>query len=113
MHGKQRSDNRLYLRRALTGRGIKSLKDVCTETKVKVASYMTFSSSICIKETWKQEVNVKGKSIKKEAEEALNKINVNVEFREDRVWLVRQKLEGEWKGIWKTLKHLMKGKSEN
>ena len=72
---------------------------------------MTFSSSICIKETWKQEVNVKGKSMKKEAEEALNKINVNVEFREDRVWLVRQELEGEWKIIWKTLKHLMKGKS--
>ena len=50
MHGKQCSDKRLYLRKVLGGRGIKSLKDVCTEPKVRVASYMTFSSSMCIKE---------------------------------------------------------------
>ena len=71
---------------------------------------MTFSSSIWIKEAWEREVNLKGKSIKKEAEEALREINVNIEFREDIVWLERQQLEGEWKGIWKTIKRLMKEK---
>ena len=33
--------------------------------------YMAFSSSMWIKETWKWEVKLEGKSIKKEAEEAL------------------------------------------
>ena len=113
MHGKQCSDEKLYLRRELGGRGLKSLKNVYAETKLRVACYMTFSSSLWIKETWKREVNLKGKSIKKEAEEALKEINVNVEFREDGVWLERQQLEGKWKGIWKTLKHLMEVKSEN
>ena len=37
MHGKQYSDKRLYLRRKLGVRGIKSLKDVYAETKVTVA----------------------------------------------------------------------------
>ena len=74
---------------------------------------MTFCSSVCIKEAWKREVNLEGKSIKKEVEEALKKINVNIEFREDGVLLEEQQLEGEWKGISETLKCLMKGKSEN
>ena len=49
-----------------------------------------------IKEAWKREVNLEGKSIKKEAEEVLKEINVNEGFREDGVWLERQQLEGKW-----------------
>ena len=48
------------------------------------------SSSIWIKEAWKREVNLEAKSIKKEAKEALKERNINVEFREDGVWLERQ-----------------------
>ena len=40
-------------------------------------------------------------------------MNVNVEFREDRAWLERQQLEGEWKGIWKNIICLMTENSEN
>ena len=89
------------------------LVDVYAETKVGVACYTTFSTTIRIKEAWKQKVNFEGKSIKKETEEALKGTNVDVEFREDEVWLERQQLEGKWKRIWKTLKPLMKGKSTN
>ena len=60
---------------------------------------MTFSRSVWTKEPWKGEINLEGKSIKKELEEALTDINVNAEFREDGAWLERQQLEGEWKGI--------------
>ena len=74
---------------------------------------MTFSSSAWIKEAWKWEVNLEGKSIKKEAEEALKEMSIIVKFRQDGVWLERQQLEREWKGIWNTLKRLMKRKSEN
>ena len=67
---------------------------------------MTYSSSMWIKEAWKREIKLEGKSIKKEAEEALKEIN-------DGVWLERQQLDREWKGIWKKLKRIIKGKSEN
>ena len=36
MHGKQCSNERLYLRRDLGGRGIKKLKDVYAETRVRM-----------------------------------------------------------------------------
>ena len=70
---------------------------------------MTLSSNTWMKGAWKREVNLKGNSIKKEAKEALKEISFNVEFREDGIWLERQKLREEWKEIWKTLKRLMKG----
>ena len=41
MHAEQCRDKRLYLRQEFGGRGIKSLKDVYAETKVRVACYMT------------------------------------------------------------------------
>ena len=56
---------------------------------------MTLSSSTWIKGAWKREVNLKGNSVKKEAKEALKEINLNVEFREDGIWLERQKLREE------------------
>ena len=40
-------------------------------------------------------------------------MSIIVKFRQDGVWLERQQLEREWKGIWNTLKRLMKRKSEN
>lgn len=52
---------------------------MCMQKRRRVVCYMTFSSSIPIKEAWKREVNLKGKSIKKDAEEALKEINVNSE----------------------------------
>ena len=51
---------------------------------------MTFSSTVCIKEASKRQVNLEGKPIKKEAEETLKEINVNVEFREHGELLERQ-----------------------
>ena len=90
MHGKHCSDERSYLRRELGWREIKILKDLYAEMKVRVACYMTFSSTVCIKEAWKRQVNLEGKPIKKEAEETLKEINVNVEFREHGELLERQ-----------------------
>ena len=46
-----------------------------TEIKVGVAYYMTFSSSMWIKEEWKREFSLEGQSIKKGAEEGSTKGN--------------------------------------
>ena len=66
-----------------------------------------------IKKAWKREYKLKGKSIKQEEEQSLNEINVNVELREDGLWLERQQLKKEWREIWKKLKRLIKGKSNS
>ena len=65
IHGKQCSDGRLYLIRELGGRGIKSLNDAYTETKVKVACYMTFSSSEWMKEYGNEKLTLKGSQSKR------------------------------------------------
>ena len=39
---------------------------------------MTFPSIMWIKEAWKREVKLEGKSIKNETEEAIKEINVNL-----------------------------------
>ena len=41
--GKQYSNDRLYLRREDSGRGMKSLKDICKETRLRVTCYMLHS----------------------------------------------------------------------
>ena len=49
MHGRQASDEWLYMRRENGGSGLKSMKDLHEETKVRVACYVTHSESAWIK----------------------------------------------------------------
>ena len=53
-------------------------KNLLAETKVRMACFMTFPSIMWIKEAWKREVKLEGKSIKNETEEAIKEINVNL-----------------------------------
>ena len=55
MHGRQASDERLYMRRENGGRGLKNMKDLYEETKVRVSCYMTHSESAWIKTAWRRE----------------------------------------------------------
>ena len=45
MHGRQASDERLYLKVKDRGSGLKSMKDVQEDTKVRVACYMAYQNS--------------------------------------------------------------------
>ena len=54
MLGRQSSDERLYMKRQVGGRGLKSLKEVCQETKVRIATYMSMSESRWIAVAWKR-----------------------------------------------------------
>ena len=83
MHGTQASDKWLYMRRENGGRGLKSIRDLYEETKVRVACYMTHSESVWIKTAWRTEFQKEGKSIKSEAEDALRGFGENVQFRLD------------------------------
>ena len=67
-HGKQSSDERLYTRKNVGGRGLKSFKEVYGEIKVRVACYMTASTNKRIQAAWRNEIRKKQTSLKREAE---------------------------------------------
>ena len=54
--GKQGSDERLYLKREDGGRGIKSMRDVYQETRLRVACYMACLTNSWIRAAWRREM---------------------------------------------------------
>ena len=104
MHGRQANDERLYMRRENGGRGLKNMKDLYKQTKVRVACYMTHSESAWIKTAWRREFQKESKSIKSEAEDALREVGENVEFCLDHVKIQGIAQAGDWRKIWKKLK---------
>ena len=112
MLGRHASDERLYLKRQDGGRGLKSLRQVYKETKVRVATYMVCSTSRWIRIAWKREYNSEYKSLKRETEQARREVEMEVEFREEEVWKDGEKLEKEWAGCWAELKKEMQNGAE-
>ena len=58
MLGRQGSDERLYIKREDGGRGLKSMRDVYKETRLRVTCYMAMAKSTneWIKVAWKREM---------------------------------------------------------
>ena len=66
MLGKQESNERLYLKRVDGGRGLKSMTDVCKETRLRVACYMLKSTNRWIQAAWRWWLQLDGERIKQE-----------------------------------------------
>ena len=112
-HGRQSSDERLYLKRNEGSRGLKSFKEVYNETKNRVACYMAAATNEWIRITWRNESQKEQISLKKEAEKAMRKVEVTVSFDEGSV-IVGEKSYTDWKGAWKKLeKILTEGQKSN
>ena len=107
MHGRQSSNERLYLKRENGGRGLKSLHDVYQDTKVRIACYMTSSDSKWIRVAWKRELNKEGPSIKNEAEELMKDLGIMLQFSEQKILLNNEEIVGPWKNVWKKLKKVI------
>ena len=73
------------MKRQEGGRGLKMLKEVYQETKVRVATYMSMSESRWIEVAWKREDNSEYCSVKREAEQTLAECGMEVTFNEKRV----------------------------
>ena len=56
MLGREASDERLYMKRKNGERGLKSLREVYEQTRLRVGYYMFVSNNRWIKEAWKQEI---------------------------------------------------------
>ena len=112
-HGRQSSDEILYLKRSEGGRGLKSFKEVYDETKTRVACYMAAATNEWIRVAWRNESRKEEISLKKEAENAMRKVEVTVSFDEGSV-IIGEESHTEWILSWKKLKKiLIEGQKRN
>ena len=109
MHGKQASDERLYLKCQDGGRGLKSMKDVYEDTKARVACYMAHQSSCFIKVAWENEVRKEDKSLCRDANDILTRYNVNLSVCEDGVYEDGKPIVGTWRDVWTKIKSQLDG----
>ena len=104
MLGKQSSDERLYLRREDGGRGIKSLKEIYKDRRLKVACYMACSENKWISVAWRREKTKDKNSIVKEAMKTMEDVGVEIRFEGGNIWIDGELINGGWKPAWKRLK---------
>ena len=84
---KQSSNETLYLRREDGGRGMKSLKDIYKETRLKVTCYMVCSENKWIRETWRRENTKEENSIVQEAMKKMDNVGVEIQFEQGNIWI--------------------------
>ena len=96
----------MYLKREEGGRGLKSLRDVYKETKLRVACYMAMSQSEWIQAAWERETEKEYTSIKREAQEAMIEIGLAIDFEEGEVILEGERLDKPWKETWRSVKKI-------
>ena len=108
MLGRQSSDERLYLKRNVGGRGLKSLRDVFVETILRVACYMIKCSNKWIKAAWKRELLKEINSIKDEAITSMHAVGMVLDFEEDCILLDGERIEKDWKLTWRAIKPRLK-----
>ena len=108
MLGRQSSEERLYLKRDVGGRGLKSLRDVFVETRLRVACYMVKSSNKSIKAAWRRELLKETNSIKDEAITSMHAVGTVLDFEEDCISLDGDKTEKDWKLTWRAIKARLK-----
>ena len=108
MHGKQASDERLYLGSDEGGRGLKSFKDAYIETKIRIAAYMAMSTDKWLKIAWKREMSKEFWSIKRVVEDAFEIMGDKLKLTEGEVLLNEERLTGNWKKVKEKLSKLWK-----
>ena len=72
---------------------MKNLPQVYKKTKVRVATYMVCRTSRWIRIAWKRDYNSEYKSLKREKEQALRDVGVEVQFKEEEIWKDSEKME--------------------
>ena len=113
MLGKQSSNERLYLRRESSKRGIKSLKAICKEARLRVACYMTCSKNKWISTAWRRENTKEENSIVEEAMKTMDHVGVEIEFEGGKIWIDGELIDERWKPERKWLKVKLKKGTKN
>ena len=113
MLGRQASDERLYLKRILGGRGLKSLREAYKETRLRVAVYMAKSSNRWIRAAWEREKNKEENAIKAEAIATMGEAGIRLRFDEGTIHVDDERIEQdvEYKPAWRKIKNKLQKKA--
>ena len=107
MLGRQANNEQFYIRRKDAGRGLKSLREVYEETRLRVGCYMLVLDNRWIKEAWKQESRKECNSIKDEIILTMQTKVKTVQFEGEDMKLEGKILDREFKPIWKQVKKIL------
>ena len=100
------------MKRKDRGRGLKSLREIYEETRLRVGFCMLVSDNRWIKEAWKQEARKERNSIKDEIILTMQTKGKTIQFEGEDVKLEGKILDREYKPIWKQVKKYFKKGSE-
>ena len=98
----------MYLIREDDGKGIKSLRDIYKETRVRVTCYMACLENKWIKAAWRRQNTKEENSIEEEAMKTMEDVEVEIQFEEGIIWIDGELIEERWKPAWKKLKEKLK-----
>ena len=96
IHGRQASDEWLYMRQEEGRRGLMSFKDVYAHTKAREVCYVTKSTDKWIKAVWGNECSMEDTSTKNIAEEGIVEVKVDVEFEMGNISIGNETVD-DWK----------------
>ena len=115
MLGRQASDERLYLKREKGGRGLKSMRDVYKETRLRVACYMAKSNNRWIKAAWKREAIKEENAIVMESIMTMEEVGIRLQFEGQSIRIDDEKIdeEREWKATWRKVKSTLHKATES
>ena len=108
MLGRQGSDERLYLKREDGGRGLKPMRDVYKETRLRVTCYMAKSTNEWITDAWKKETLKDENSMIDEVVAMMAQLRADIHFGDNAVKLGGERIDAEWKPTWKKVKESFK-----
>ena len=114
MMGRQSSDERLYLKREKGGRGLKSMRDVYKETRLRVACYMAKSTNRWIKAAWRREQMKEENAIVMESIMTMNEVGVRLRFEGDSIRLDDEIIDDdrEYRSTWRKVKTCLQKATE-
>ena len=105
---RQGSDERLYLKREDGGRGLKSMREVYKETRLRVTCCMAKSTNEWIKVAWNREALKNENSMIDEAVAMMAQLGADIQFEDNAVKLGGERIDAEWKPTWKKIKESFK-----
>ena len=97
MLGKQASNEIIYLKREDRERGLKSMRDVHEETRLRVACYMSKSENRWIQAAWSRETLKVENAVVTEARTTMEEVGMRLKFEDNAMQLngeqIRKKRE--------------------
>ena len=84
------------------------MRDVYTETRLRVTCYMAKSTNEWIKVAWNREALKNENSMIDEAVATMAQLGADIQFEDNAVKLGGERIDAEWKPTWKKVKESFK-----